>query len=196
MPPHQPILPLNLSSARKDSRQFLAKNCRKRLCIPHRKVGEGRDKLQSPYLTSKRRCPSSIKEGSYVLRVFDRTDKLHSPWKGPYLVSKVISNRNHVKLLNLLTGAETLCSIVALKPFNLQSTNPDYLSAIAAQARAEHLVQEVQQIDTQRQRALVQWVGASEPTWEPLEEIRKTKAYSDFIKNQKSPKRSSPRKKN
>ncbi|KAL0230887.1 hypothetical protein GEMRC1_010292 [Eukaryota sp. GEM-RC1] len=148
-----------------------------------------------PILPQSEDALHQFKEGSYVLRAFDRTAKLHSPWKGPYLVSKVYSNRNHVKLLNLLTGAETLCSIVALKPFNPQSTNPDYLSAIAAQDRAEHLVQEVQQIDTQRQRALVQWVGASEPTWEPLEEIRKTKAYSDFIKNQKSPKRSSPRKK-
>ncbi|KAL0251878.1 hypothetical protein GEMRC1_001090 [Eukaryota sp. GEM-RC1] len=40
----------------------------------------------------------------------------------------------------------------------------DDLAAIAAQDRAEHLVHEVQKIDTQRQRALVQWVGASEPT--------------------------------
>ncbi|KAL0231780.1 hypothetical protein GEMRC1_011184 [Eukaryota sp. GEM-RC1] len=51
-----------------------------------------------------------FKEGSYVLRIFDRTAKLHSPWRGPYLITKVYSNRNHVKLLNLLTGAETLAS--------------------------------------------------------------------------------------
>ncbi|KAL0246079.1 hypothetical protein GEMRC1_007295 [Eukaryota sp. GEM-RC1] len=137
-----------------------------------------------PILPQSEDAVHQYKEGNFVLRIFDRTAKLHSPWKGPYLITKVYSSRNHVKILNLLTGSETLASIVSLKPFTPQSTNFDYLSAIAAQDRAEHLVQEVQQIDTQRQRALVQWVGASEPTWEPLEEIRKTKAYSDFIKKQ------------
>ncbi|KAL0251407.1 hypothetical protein GEMRC1_000620 [Eukaryota sp. GEM-RC1] len=149
-----------------------------------------------PILPQSEYAVHQYKEDNYVLRIFDRTAKLHSPWKKPYLVTKVYSNRNHVKLRNLLTASETLASIVSLKPFDPQSTNPDYLAAIVAQDRAEHLVQEVQKIDTQRQRALVQWVGASEPSWEPLEEIRKTKAYSDFMKNQKSPKRSSPRKKN
>ncbi|KAL0251825.1 hypothetical protein GEMRC1_001037 [Eukaryota sp. GEM-RC1] len=51
-----------------------------------------------------------------------------------------------------------------LQPFLPQSTNPDYLSAVAAQDRAEHLVEEVLNIDTTRQRCLVRWVGASEPT--------------------------------
>ncbi|KAL0246062.1 hypothetical protein GEMRC1_007278 [Eukaryota sp. GEM-RC1] len=62
----------------------------------------------APILPQSEDALHQFKEGSYALRIFDRTAKLHSPWKGPYLITKVYSNRNHVKLLNLLTGAETL----------------------------------------------------------------------------------------
>ncbi|KAL0245894.1 hypothetical protein GEMRC1_007111 [Eukaryota sp. GEM-RC1] len=141
--------------------------------------------------------PPTLPQSNNVDHLFKEGSYLQSPWKGPFLVTKVFTGRNHVKILNLLTGSETLANISSLQPFLPQSTNPDYLSAVAAQDRAEHLVEEVLNIDTTRQRCLVRWVGASEPTWEPLSEIRNTAAYSTFLKKQssKTTTRTSPRKK-
>ncbi|KAL0252215.1 hypothetical protein GEMRC1_001427 [Eukaryota sp. GEM-RC1] len=110
------------------------------------------------------KCHESLTAEFWLKSCVSMVDSiLQSLWKGPFLVTKVLRSKSceNSKPIDWLRNSS---QYLFLQPFLPQSTNPDYLSAVAAQDRAEHLVEEVLNIDTTRQRCLVRWVGASEPT--------------------------------
>ncbi|KAL0239574.1 hypothetical protein GEMRC1_009682 [Eukaryota sp. GEM-RC1] len=115
--------------------------------------------------------------GDLVLRKNDQPQRLHGSWLGPFQVLESSPDSTKVKILNFVTGNELTTSSLLLRLFMAHSSNKEYLTAIAAMDQQESILVKVHDIDHRSNRAHVEWIDGS-TSMEPLDEIRKTTAWS------------------
>ncbi|KAL0239743.1 hypothetical protein GEMRC1_009851 [Eukaryota sp. GEM-RC1] len=115
--------------------------------------------------------------GDLVLRKNDQPQRLHGSWLGPVQVLESSPDSTKVKILNFVTGNELTTSSLLLRLFMAHSSNKEYLTAIAAMDQQESILVKVPDIDHRSNRVHVEWIDGS-TSMEPLDEIRKTTAWS------------------
>ncbi|KAL0239914.1 hypothetical protein GEMRC1_010022 [Eukaryota sp. GEM-RC1] len=115
--------------------------------------------------------------GDLVLRKNDQPQRLHGSWLGPFQVLESSPDSTKVKILNFVSGNELTTSSLLLRLFLAHSSNKEYLTAIAAMDQQESILVKVHDFDHRSNRAHVEWIDGS-TSMEPLDEIRKTTAWS------------------
>ncbi|KAL0233055.1 hypothetical protein GEMRC1_011802 [Eukaryota sp. GEM-RC1] len=148
-----------------------------------------------PVITAEPTSSSLYSSGDLVLKAYSKTKKLHGKLKGPFLVLDT-PTASSLTLQNIITGHQFKSSVHQCKKYLTDKPSSDeFHTAVAACDSEEMVVIKVlsQSDSSSAPVCSVVWFDG-DTTEVPLDQIKNTKAYSEFIKSNPSYKPSTKKK--